>query len=79
MQKEPDVEEQVHEPHSKRQKVSPSGTYRCQFHVLLYTDLALIIISDRGLTRFPYSDRCIICNEDIIVDERHPGQTADHT
>lgn len=36
------------------------------------SDLALMTISDRGPTRFPYSDRCIICNEDIITDERHP-------
>ena len=25
-----------------------------------------------GSYKFPYSDRCIICNEDIIADERHP-------
>lgn len=33
MQKEPDVEEQEHEPRPKRQKVSQSGRCGCQFHV----------------------------------------------
>ena len=37
MQKEPDVEEQEHEPRPKRQKVSQSGRYHgCQFHVAYY-------------------------------------------
>ena len=29
---------------------------------------------DRGPSRFPFSERCIICNEDIVVDERHPAR-----
>ena len=34
LQKEPDVEEEKHEPRPKRQKVSQSGRYVYQFHTL---------------------------------------------
>lgn len=29
---------------------------------------------DRGPSRFPFSERCIICNENIVADERHPAR-----
>ena len=32
------------------------------------------MISAQGPSRFPYSERCIICNEDIQFDERHPDR-----
>lgn len=53
------------------------GVNSTPLHVLFYVDLAnlvLIIISDLGPARFPYSERCIICNEDIRADERHPAR-----
>ena len=34
MQKEPDVEEQEHEPRSKRQKLSQSSKFGCQFYAI---------------------------------------------
>ena len=43
-------------------------------YTVALANLVLIIISDWGATRFPYSKRCIICNEDIIADERHPAR-----
>lgn len=38
------------------------------------TNFVLIMFSGQGSTRFPYSERCFICNEDIHFDERHPDR-----
>ena len=38
------------------------------------TKFVLIMFSGQASTRFPYSQRCFICNEDIHFDERHPDR-----